>query len=116
MWLVIAATITSHPPIEPSLVLCLNNDNRIKLGSVGGCEDITAAVATYPSHSGVADRGSGVFAISIVITIINRIKLGSIGGCKAVVTAMATHPSHAEVARQGCVAVGSLNFYDDNSC
>ena len=95
--------------------LARNDTNRVKLGSIGGCEAVVATLQV----SGKTDKDtaiSGFKAVSILaISDANSTKLGNIGGCEAVVDALqAWGKTDMDVVNSGCDAVWNLALYDAN--
>ncbi|CAM9695898.1 unnamed protein product [Phaeothamnion confervicola] len=98
---------------EVALNVAANNDNQRKLGAVGACEAVIAAMRTHSTNAAVQQQGCWAVK-SLCRNDDNKRKLVMAGACEAVVAAMRAHSSNAIVQEYACWAVWSLGGDIDN--
>lgn len=81
-----------------------NDDNKVKLGVSGACEEVARAMRTHSSDAEVAQWGLRAIG-NLAFNDSNRSKQGTAGACEEVTRAMKLHSSSRLIAQWGCRAV-----------
>jgi len=84
-----------------------NDENKVKLGQSGACEELARAMRAHSSNSEVAQWGCRAVG-NLAFNNDNRAKQGTSGACEEVTRALKLHPSNRLVAQWGCRAVTYL--------
>ena len=84
-----------------------NDENKVKLGQSGACEEAARAMRTHSSDMDVAQWGSRAVG-NLSFNADNRTKLGTAGSCEEIIRSLKLHPGSPIVAQWGCRAVAAL--------
>lgn len=86
-----------------------NDENKVKLGASGACEEVPRALRAHSSDAEVAQWGCRAVG-NLAFNNDNRAKQGTAGACEEVTRAMRNHPVNRKVAQWGCRAIECLAF------
>ena len=93
--------------------MAVDEDNQLKITSLGGIEALLHAMCAHPKAALV--QQSGLFVLQIRAVYENSwVKSASLGGIEALMHAMSAHPDATQMQVSGCLARESLATCVDN--
>eukprot|EP00961_Rhodomonas_salina_P108444 1459758-Rhodomonas_salina.1 len=92
--------------------LAADDDNRAKIGAMGGIEAVMKGMQEHGASAGVQRQPCCLALGNCACT--KDVKIGAMGGIEAVLGAMSKHGASAGVQEQGCRALHQLAANHDN--
>lgn len=86
-----------------------NDENKVKLGTSGACEEVVRALRAHSSDADVAQWGCRAVG-NLAFNNENRARQGAAGACEEVTQAMRNHSVNRKVAQWGCRAIQCLAY------